>query len=98
MHILPIKITKFDWPSEDVKLTVKCREFRRRGGGKVQLMQANHNTWLNLGNGVASSGKINEIVARMNADRAKTGCFFAVEGVKLVCTIDPLPGLIISLK
>ena len=96
--MVPIKITKFDWPSEDVKLTVKCREFRRRGGGKVQLMQANHSTWLNLGNGAASSGKINEIVARMNADRAKTGCFFAVEGVKLVCTIDPLPGLIISIK
>jgi hypothetical protein len=96
--VIPLKITKFDWPSEDVRLTVKCKEFRRRGGGKVELIEANHSTWLNLGNGAASSGKINEIVARMNADRAKTGCFFAVEGVKLVCTIDPLPGLVISIK
>ena len=96
--MIPVKITKFDWPSEDVKLTVKCKEFRRKGGGKVRLMIANHSTWLNLGNGVASSGYLNVIIEKMNANRAQTGCLFAVEGTELVCTIDPLPGLVISIK
>ena len=96
--VIPLKITKFDWPSEDVRLTVKCKEFRRRGGGKVELIEANHSTWLNLGNGVASSGSLNAIIEKMNANRSQTGCLFAIDGTKLVCTIDPLPGLVISIK
>ena len=96
--MIPLKITKFDWPSEDVRLTVKCKEFRRRGGGKVELIEANPSTWLNLGNGVASSGSLNAIIEKMNANRSQTGCLFAIDGTKLVCTIDPLPGLVISIK
>jgi hypothetical protein len=90
---IPIQLTKYSWNSEDIVLTVKGKEFRRRGGGRVELLNAVNAVWLNL-----NSGHLNTIIEKMNAKRAQTGCSFSVDGTKLVCDVDPLPGLVISIK